>query len=107
MLLLGFFAPVHADSFRSEEMRQLWDVPTTEVKAQTVKTYNRGKIRVEEIYYQSRSFKRKPVKIFGYFAYPRAHSGKLPAIPLSHGGGGTACRARERTAAARARPDPT
>jgi cephalosporin-C deacetylase-like acetyl esterase len=71
-------------------MRQLWDVPTAEVKAQTVKAYNRGKIRVEEIYYQSRSFKRKPVRIFGYFAYPRVHAGKLPAILLSHGGGGTA-----------------
>jgi cephalosporin-C deacetylase-like acetyl esterase len=90
ILILGLFSPAHADVFKSEEMRQLWDVPTAEVKAETVKKYDRGRIRVEEIYYQSRSFKRKPVKIFGYFAYPRVPDGKLPAILLSHGGGGTA-----------------
>ena len=90
ILLIGLLSPAHADVFKTEEMRQLWDVPTAEVKAETVKSYNRGRIRVEEIYYQSRSFKRKPVRIFGYFAYPRVHKGKLPAILLSHGGGGTA-----------------
>jgi cephalosporin-C deacetylase-like acetyl esterase len=94
ILLFSFFAPAHADVFQSEEMRQLWDVPTAEVQAKTVKTYDRGNIRIEELYYQSRSFKRKPVKIFGYFAYPRVHQGKLPAILLSHGGGGTASRPR-------------
>lgn len=77
-------------AFSSETMQQIWDVPTAEVSSQTIKAYDRGKIRVEEIYYQSRPFKRNPVKIFGYFCYPRHRSGKLPAILLSHGGGGTA-----------------
>ena len=89
-----FPSPARADVFQSEELRQLWDVPTGEVKSETVKKYDRGRVRVEEIYYQSRSFKRKPVRIFGYFAYPRVHKGKLPAILLSHGGGGTASRPR-------------
>ncbi len=90
LLLLVFIHPAWADPFPTEEMRQLWDVPTAEVKAETVKKYDRRGIRVEEIYYQSRSYKRKPVKIFGYFCYPRVRSGKLPAILLSHGGGGSA-----------------
>jgi cephalosporin-C deacetylase-like acetyl esterase len=94
LLILFFPSPSRADVFRSEEMRQLWDVPTAEVQAETVKRYDLGRVRVEEIYYQSRSFKRKPVRIFGYFAYPRAHAGKLPAILLSHGGGGTASQAK-------------
>ncbi|MDD5594449.1 MAG: acetylxylan esterase [Candidatus Margulisbacteria bacterium] len=94
VIILLFSSTVHADAFQSEELRQLWDVPSGEVKAQTVKTYSQGSIKVEEVYYLSRSFKRKPVKIFGYFCYPRSRAGKLPAILLSHGGGGTASRPR-------------
>lgn len=83
-----------AQAFQSEALKQLWDIPTGEVKAQTVKAYKRGTIKVEEVYYQSRPFKGKPVKIFGYYCYPTARKGKLPAILLSHGGGGTASRPR-------------
>jgi len=73
-----------------EVLKQIWDIPTNEVKAETVKSYHRGEIKVEEVYYFSRPYKRNPVKIFGYFCYPVDRSGKLPAILLSHGGGGTA-----------------
>lgn len=80
----------HAFAFSSEVMQQLWDVPTNEVKAQTVRVYTQRQIRVEEVYYLSRPYKRNPVKIFGYYCYPIYRSRKLPAILLLHGGGGVA-----------------
>jgi len=73
-----------------EVLKQLWEVPTGEVKYQVVKAYERGGVRIEEVRYQSRSFKRKPVQIFGYFCYPQKHQARLPGILLSHGGGGSA-----------------
>ncbi len=89
MILILLFGS-EAFAFRSEELQQLWDVPTGEVQAWTLKAYQRGNIRIEEVYYLSRSYNRNPVKIFGYFCYPAGRRGKLPAILLSHGGGGTA-----------------
>jgi cephalosporin-C deacetylase-like acetyl esterase len=68
----------------------MWDFPLDPVKAQTVRSYRQGSIQVEEVYYQSRPYKGKPVKIFGYFCYPLKTEGKNPAILLVHGGGGTA-----------------
>ncbi|MBN3033467.1 MAG: acetylxylan esterase [Candidatus Saganbacteria bacterium] len=94
LLILFFPSPSCADVFQSEAMRQLWDVPAGAVSAETVKAYDQGRVRVEEIYYQSRPYNGEPVRIFGYFAYPRRRDGKLPAILLSHGGGGTASRPR-------------
>ena len=90
ILLLGG----NAHAFQSDALKQLWDVPTGEVKAKTVKSYINNRIKIEEIYYSSRPFKGKPVNIFGYFCYPAKFTGKLPAILLSHGGGGTASRPR-------------
>lgn len=91
LILAGIiFFSTSVFAFQNEVLKQLWDIPSGEVKAQTIKSYTRGSIRVEEIYYQSRSYQRKPTKIFGYFCYPVHRHGKLPAILLSHGGGGTA-----------------
>ncbi len=81
------FSPTAAD------LAQIWALPTTEVAAQTVNTYYRGSLKVEEVYYQSRLYKGRPVKIFAYFVYPRSAT-KLPAILLVHGGGGTASLSR-------------
>lgn len=72
------------------QLKKLWDIPTAEVKAEKAKSYTSGKVRVEEIYYSSRPYKGRPVKIFGYFCYPAKRTGKIPALLLSHGGGGTA-----------------
>ncbi|OGB89765.1 hypothetical protein A2625_06610 [candidate division WOR-1 bacterium RIFCSPHIGHO2_01_FULL_53_15] len=94
ILLILFSTGVKAGPFQSEAMRRLWAVPTNEVRSETIRSYDLGSVRVEEIYYFSRPYKGKPSKIFGYFAYPRARSAKLPAILLSHGGGGTASRSR-------------
>lgn len=88
-IILIFFCGA-AQASPSEILKQIWDIPTGEVKAEIVKSYHRSGIKVEEVYYFSRPYKRNPVKIFGYFCYPVDRSGKLPAILLSHGGGGTA-----------------
>jgi cephalosporin-C deacetylase-like acetyl esterase len=62
--------------------------------ASTLKGYNLGKIKVEEIYYLSRPYKGKPTRIFGYFCYPGNFKRPLPAILIVHGGGGGASRYR-------------
>ena len=89
-LILALSLAPQASAFPSEELQKLWDVPTNEVNARTVKVYDEGSIRVEKVYYFSRPFTGAPTKIFGYYTYPTRRSGKLPAILLSHGGGGTA-----------------
>ncbi|HVN66959.1 MAG TPA: alpha/beta fold hydrolase [Candidatus Sulfotelmatobacter sp.] len=96
LLFIVFFSALTSTSFAfpNEELRQLWDISTKEVKTETIKSYRRGNIKVEEVYYLSRSYKRQPVRIFGYYCYPVNHAGKLPAILLSHGGGGCASLAR-------------
>ena len=81
-----------AGALPAEELRQLWDIPTIEVRTETLKSSLTRGIRVEEIYYYSRPYKREPVRVFGYFCYPQKRAGKLPAILLSHGGGGHASR---------------
>ena len=86
ILLVGNFCWAEQPTFQ----QQLWDVTNTSVEATTIKAYRQGSINVEEIYYQSRSYRDKPVKIFGYFCYPRTYTSKLPAILLVHGGGGSA-----------------
>ena len=88
-----FLTGPKAFAFQSESIQQLWEIPTNEVKAQTIKSYYQGGIKVEEVYYFSRPYLRSPVKIFGYFCYPPSFK-KLPAILLSHGGGGTASLVR-------------
>ncbi|MBU1026187.1 MAG: alpha/beta fold hydrolase, partial [Candidatus Margulisbacteria bacterium] len=71
-------------------LSQLWDIPLDQVEYKIARSYQKGTIKVEEVYYQSRSFKGKPVRIFGYFCYPAKAKGKLPTILISHGGGGLA-----------------
>lgn len=88
------FALPALPGLQNEKLRKLWDIPTGEVQAKTVKAYRKGPVKVEEVFYNSRLYNGKPVTIFGYFGYPVKRSGKLPAILLSHGGGGTASLAR-------------
>ena len=68
----------------------VWDIPFDNVIAKTIKTYSRGSVQVEEVYYESRNYKGKPARIFGYFCRPKAIKKDLPAVLLVHGGGGGA-----------------
>jgi len=93
LLVLSFsINPAH--SIPNFDIKSLWEIPLQPVKYQLFKTYNSGSIKVEELYYQSRSYKDRTVNIFGYLCYPRASKAKLPAILLVHGGGGTASLGR-------------
>lgn len=89
LVTLTIFTGTQAFSFPSPELKSLWDIPLTPVKYQIADSYVQGSIQIEEVYYQSRPYKGKPVRIFGYFCYPK-RAKNLPAVLLVHGGGGTA-----------------
>ena len=99
-VIFSFFLNAQAFSFPSPELKELWDIPLDPVEYKVIRSYKQGSIKVEEIYYQSRPYKGKPVRIFGYFCYP-VNVEKLPAILISHGGGGTAHLGRSVTWAKR------
>ncbi len=45
---------------------------------------------VKSLYYEGEPFKGKPTRVFAYYAAPKEAKGKVPAMVLVHGGGGTA-----------------
>ena len=90
LVTLIIFFSTQASCFPSRDLKNLWDIPLNPVQYEIIDSYRQGSIQVEEVYYQSRSYKGKPVEIFGYFCYPLKAIEKLPAILLVHGGGGTA-----------------
>jgi dienelactone hydrolase len=47
-----------------------------------------GKLR--RLLYESEPYQKKPTRVFAYYAEPEKVEGKLPAMVLVHGGGGTA-----------------
>src|SRR5438105_12928216 len=42
------------------------------------------------LYYEGEPYRGKPTRVFAYLARPEKVEGKLPAMVLVHGGGGTA-----------------
>lgn len=48
------------------------------------------KITLQTAYYEGEPLMGKPTRVFGYYARPEAVRGKIPAVVLVHGGGGTA-----------------
>ncbi|MFC1571452.1 alpha/beta hydrolase family protein [Candidatus Margulisiibacteriota bacterium] len=78
----------------SPEFEKLWDIPFTTVEYEISDSYQEGSIQVNEIYYQSREYQGEASRIFGYYCYPINAKQELPAILLSHGGGGTAVLSR-------------
>jgi len=96
LLILCFIALSFGSALAAtpEALSALWAVPTSEVKAFTSKSYILKKIKIEEVYYQSRPYNGKPVRIFGYFCYPLNSKKPLPALLIVHGGGGTASQKR-------------
>src|SRR5439155_20765618 len=79
--ILFFLAPVHAQAgpWNLDELRK---APKVEWLDKT------GKLR--RLLYESEPYQGKPTRVFAYYAEPEKIDGKLPAMVLIHGGGGTA-----------------
>jgi alpha-beta hydrolase superfamily lysophospholipase len=45
---------------------------------------------VTSLYYEGEPYRGRPTRVFAYLARPEKAEGKLPAVVLVHGGGGTA-----------------
>lgn len=62
---------------------------------------NWARTRLYEVRFTSHQWRGKPVRIFGFYAHPVSHAGRLPALLLVHGGGGYATVDRVLEAASR------
>lgn len=70
-----------------------WDVERirqTFTPVHVDKTTSRDDCEIGEIRYQTEPYQGRECWVFAYFARPRVHEGKLPAMLLVHGGGGKA-----------------
>ncbi|MDD5382213.1 MAG: alpha/beta fold hydrolase [Candidatus Margulisbacteria bacterium] len=92
IIILALLTAISTPVF-SITLADVWNMPTGEVDYEIMRSYPRGSVKIEEIYYQSLPYKGKPVRIFGYFGYPK-NARNLPAILLVHGGGGGASLGR-------------
>src|SRR4051794_38754470 len=66
-----------------------WDVESLK---KPPKVTDPGKGPLRAIYYEGEPYKGKPTRVFAYLGVPEKRQGKLPAVVLVHGGGGTAFR---------------
>lgn len=62
---------------------------TTAPKMQLAEGYPSGG-DLSAIYYDALDWKGQPTKVFAWLGYPKQREGKVPAVVLVHGGGGTA-----------------
>jgi len=53
-----------------------------------------------EVRFKSHDWRGRPVRIFGYYAYPKTRNGRVPGLLIVHGGGGYATLDRVTEAAA-------
>src|SRR6266571_1068395 len=67
-----------------------WDLDSLR-RPPKVTTVEEGKT-LTSLYYESEPYRGKPTRVFAYLARPAQVDGKLPALVLVHGGGGTAFR---------------
>lgn len=93
LLLLLILISASQVCYANFDALSIWELPA-DIKAKTLKTYSYGKdIVVKEIQYVSSTYKGKPVKIFGYYCYPK-YKRNLPGLAIIHGGGGYAVLSR-------------
>lgn len=79
-------------SLATNEALGIWKLPNS-IESKILKSYNQGNIAVQEIQYISGEYLGKPVKIFGYYCYPKGKK-NLPGVAIIHGGGGYALLSR-------------
>src|SRR5262245_46436657 len=75
---------------RADEHVGPWDVKALQKAPKVTWVDDTGTVR--KLYYESVPLTGKPTRIFAYLARPEKIEGKLPAMVLVHGGGGTAFR---------------
>ncbi|MFC1495797.1 alpha/beta hydrolase family protein [Candidatus Margulisiibacteriota bacterium] len=75
-----------------KKTESIWKLPQN-IQAITKKEYIKDNIVVKEIQYISSYYKGNPVKIFGYYCYPKGKQ-NLPGVAIIHGGGGYAVLSR-------------
>lgn len=87
MLLLASTCSIA--SVRGENAAELWDMKALEAVPKVTWDQTRPD-GVKSLYYEGEPYMGKPTRIFAYYAQPENPKGKLPAMVLVHGGGGTA-----------------
>ena len=75
---------------RAADYHGPWDVKSLQSAPKVTWIDQSGPIR--QLYYESEPLNGKPTRVFAYLAQPEKADGKLPAMVLVHGGGGTAFR---------------
>jgi cephalosporin-C deacetylase-like acetyl esterase len=80
----------HAEPGPAGDAHGPWDL-TRLRKAPTVISIDEQP-GLTSLYYEGEPFREKPTRVFAYLARPPKATGKLPAMVLVHGGGGTAFR---------------
>ncbi len=76
-------------SARAENAAALWDMKSL-TSAPKMEWAADHPIGVKSLYYEGEAYRGKPTRIFAYYAAPANATGKVPAMVLIHGGGGTA-----------------
>ena len=89
LLLALVLAPLAALPATADEMPK-WDVASL-LKPPTAIEASEGKVvGLQALYLDGLTYKGRPTKFFVYFGLPTNVTGKVPAVVLVHGGGGSA-----------------
>lgn len=90
LIILLSVCPASAVSPEALSLKELWQPTSAEAGPVLLKAYSVKGIRVKEVFYPGRPFNGQATRIFGYYCYPAKHFSPLPALLISHGGGGSA-----------------
>jgi dienelactone hydrolase len=90
LLLLASAAGRGADAPRAGPPTGPWDLTALRQAPRVTEAGQDGTITA--LYYAGEPYQGKPTRVFAYLARPEKRDGKLPAMVLVHGGGGTAFR---------------
>ena len=81
-------APQAADTKRANRFTGSWDMRALRQVPKVTTIKQEG--RLTALYYEGEPYQQKPTRVLAYLARPATAEGKLPAMVLVHGGGGTA-----------------
>lgn len=73
----------------AEPAAALWDMKALAAPPKVTWTEETS-YNAKALYFEGEPYKGKPTRVFAYYAVPKNATGKVPAMVLVHGGGGTA-----------------